>query len=80
MKGKIKWRKFKRKARNFILNTISGIAVTLAMISGCALDLPSRIIPMTVLVASMAWLFLFAYANGMVNDYGEEEGKFYVDR
>ena len=71
-KFKIKWRKFKRKAHNFILKTISWIAGILALISACAVDSPSWI-PTIVFLVCMAWLFLFAYAN---RDMEFEEGEF----
>lgn len=74
-KSKIKWRKFKRKAHNFILKTITWIAGILAMISACAVDSPSWI-PTIVFVVCMAWLAMFAYANGMMDDYDFDDGEF----
>ena len=67
-----KLRRFKRKAHNFILKTITVIAAIMLMLSICALDSPSCI-PLIVCVVSISWLGIVAYANGMMNDY-EEEG------
>jgi hypothetical protein len=69
---KNKFRSFKRKSHNFILKTITGFAGVMALTSACAVDSPSWI-PMIIFIVCMTWLFLFAYANGMMNDYGDEE-------
>ena len=71
-KFKNKWRKFKRKAHNFILKSITWIAGILFLLSACAIDSPSWI-PTIVCVVSMAWLGVFAYAN---RDMEFEEGDF----
>lgn len=71
-KSKNKWRKFKRKAHNFILKTITSVAFILFFVSACAVDSPSWI-PTIVYMICMAWLAVFAYANGMMDDYGDEE-------
>ena len=72
--AKNKARKFKRKAHNFILKTIALCIGTLWVISLAAIDSESWI-PTIVGMACMIWLSIFAYANGMMNDY-EEEGDF----
>ena len=71
-KNKIKWRKFKREAHNFILKAITCIAGIMFLVSACAIDSPSWI-PTIVCMVCMAWLAVFAYANGMMDDYGDEE-------
>ena len=63
IKAKIKVRKFKRKAHNFILKSITYVAFVLFLLSACAVDSESWI-PTIVLFVSMSWLSLFAYANG----------------
>lgn len=74
MKSKIKWRKFKRKAHNFILMSITYVAFIMFLVSACAIDSPSWI-PTIVCVVCMAWLGLFGYAN---RDMDFEEGEDYV--
>lgn len=71
-KFKIKWRKFKRKAHNFILKSITYAAFIMFLVSACAIDSPSWI-PTIVCVVCMAWLGLFGYAN---RDREFEEGEF----
>lgn len=76
---KMRKKRKRKKIKNFILKSITWCAGVLFMISVCAADSPSWI-PSIVSMVCMAWLALFAYANGMMNEYcDEEEGDFYVD-
>ena len=53
----------KPKTKNKILKTITAISVILFILAGCCLDSESKI-PLIVLGASAAYLFLFSLANG----------------
>lgn len=67
-KNKIKIRKFKRKAHNFILKTTAGIAVMLAFLSACAIDSGSWVTAI-IFLASMGWLAIYSYANDWWDGY-----------
>lgn len=72
-------KKRKGKIKNFILKSITLCAGFLFMWAVCAIDSPSWI-PTIVCLVCAAWLAIFAYANGMMDGYvEEEEGDFYVD-
>ena len=56
--------KRKRRMRNAILLSITGVMIALAMISVASADSTS-LIPIVTLLISGTWLVLFAKANGM---------------
>lgn len=49
--------------KNKILKSITGIAILVFLAGASMMDSESNI-PAIALLASMAWLWLFAYANG----------------
>ena len=59
---KLTWKRFKRKAHNFILITITVIAVILFILSACYAD-SDTYLPLYIMCGCMAWLGTFAYAN-----------------
>lgn len=56
-------RRKSKKIKNFILKTVTGIALLIFFISAAALDNGSWI-PTIMLVISGAWLTVFGLANG----------------
>lgn len=51
------------KIKNFILKTITGIAIIALIVGGCALDSEGTNVPVYMCVISECWLLLFGYAN-----------------
>lgn len=58
--------KAKRKIKNFILKTITWLAGSMFFVSASAVDSESYF-PTIICLICMAWLGLFAYANGYLN-------------
>ena len=52
----------KRKAHDMILKVVTYIAISMFIVSACAID-SSSVIPLTVLGISLTWIFLFGFAN-----------------
>lgn len=61
-----------RKIKNAILKSMAWAMGLIFLISACAIDSPSWV-PTILCVVSAAWLALFAYANGMIEVYFEED-------
>lgn len=65
-------RKAKEKIKNCILKGTAMLASVTFIMSACCLDSESWL-PFILCMVSMTWLAVFAYANGLMNDYGDEE-------
>ena len=61
----------RKKNKNLILKAVAYIMGFLLLLSGCALDSDSWI-PHIVFIVCMAWLTLFAYANGALGVYADD--------
>lgn len=57
--------------KNIILKTITGIMTFIGIVGACAIDTPNTWIPYIMCAASLAWVFLFGYANDWFKD-GDE--------
>lgn len=53
-----------RKAHDMILKVVTYIAISLFIVSACAID-SSSVIPLAVLGISLTWISLFCYANDL---------------
>lgn len=58
----MKKKRLMRKVHNMILKMVTYIAISLFIVSACAIDSAS-IIPIAVLGISLTWIFLFCHAN-----------------
>lgn len=58
-----KWRKFRKKAKNFILLSITFLACLVWTVCGACLDSDEYIPFFVGVIISAIWIMTFAYAN-----------------
>jgi hypothetical protein len=54
----------RRQTKNKILKTITTTAIITLILSACCLDGENIVLPVALIGASLAWIALFAAANG----------------
>ena len=69
-------RRFRRKAKNFILKTVTFLNFMSLLFWICAMDAIISWQPYVIMVVNFVWLILFVWANGYfdIREEAEHEG------
>lgn len=59
-----KWKRLRKKVKNFLLKSITFIAVIAWIVAGSCLDSECWIPFWIILILASLWITIFAYANG----------------
>lgn len=62
-----RWKRVRRKMKNFLLKCTTFVACILWLVAGSFLDSVYWIPFFVILIISSMWIFVFSYANGIMD-------------